>query len=185
MLKGTLLAAMLGTACVNPDPSGSDGGASGGTSSGPGYAWAAGRFSGCSLPCGGGVQERSVSCRAGDGSVASDSLCAGAKPDDAQACNTQSCTSTSCTPAVDLVHATQLIAISPTDGPGPLTVTLDVPDSSYDYIDFGDGTRFAGPLTFVGDVACVTHTFVASGTYRVGRTTGNAPTTVELDVEVR
>lgn len=178
---------------------GNGNGASGG-SPGTSYAWVAGTFGACSSVCGGGVQERSVACIASDGSVAPDSACTSPEPDAMQACNAQSCTNTSCTPALNLVEPTLMKAISPTDGPGPFTVTLDISILSnfiYDRIDFGDGTMYSGPLTFVnisandgngndeGAFACVSHTYTAPGTYPIGRSNGDVPPSfIELTATV-
>lgn len=58
------------------------------------YEWNVGGWSDCSVPCGGGTQTRSVTCRRNDGQTVADSLCTkyvGGKPAASQSCNTQSC----------------------------------------------------------------------------------------------
>jgi|GEM_PF-1118184 hypothetical protein len=58
------------------------------------YAWFEAGFGNCSVPCGGGMQTQSVTCRRSDGVTVSESNCSGTKPSSSQQCNIQQCTST-------------------------------------------------------------------------------------------
>lgn len=58
------------------------------------YTWSTGSFGSCSIPCGGGVQTRTVECKREDNVVVPDSNCAAAKPSPTQSCNTNACTTT-------------------------------------------------------------------------------------------
>lgn len=171
-----------GTGGSDPQVGGAGGG--GGNAA---YSWTTGGFSACSLPCGGGKRTRTVTCIDGKGVPAADGSCSDPKPAVAEACNAQSCSNIACTPVIQSlppfsVSPAAMIAISPATGPGPLTVTLNqgiLTNFPWDSIDFGDGTSFApqdlvfqnliGPNTG-GAFACVNHTFIAPGTYSVGRT---------------
>jgi PKD repeat protein len=113
-------------------------------------------------------------------------LCTDPKPAVTETCNPQSCSNIACTPVIQSLppfsaSPAAMIAISPTTGPAPLTVTLNqgiLTNLPWDAIDFGDGTSFApqdlvfqnliGPNTG-GAFACVNHTFIAPGTYSIGR----------------
>ncbi|MCF7815915.1 MAG: hypothetical protein K9M10_02900 [Candidatus Pacebacteria bacterium] len=55
------------------------------------YSWVSSSWGACSLSCGSGTQNRTVSCQRDDGLVVDDSSCLGAKPALSQSCNTQSC----------------------------------------------------------------------------------------------
>jgi len=211
MLKGLALAvAVLAAGCVtsgagSDDPAGSipSSGGSDPTGGSPStsYRWVAGTYGACSLPCGGGVQARSIACVASDGSPAADSDCTEPKPDAQQACNAQSCSNTNCTPTFHFGNAEQFDPTSPSTGAGPLTVSFDMTALTYfnwDHIDFGDGTTFPGDnLTFVNTSAndgngndestnaCIVHTFIAPGTYNVGRDLTGYDTVVEATVTVQ
>lgn len=57
------------------------------------YAWVAGSWSECSVPCGGGIQTRTVNCTRNDGVAKPEIFCAefNTKPSSQQDCNTQGC----------------------------------------------------------------------------------------------
>lgn len=55
------------------------------------YNWTQTGFGSCSATCGGGTQTQTVACKDNFGNQVADSLCAGAKPPVAQACNQQAC----------------------------------------------------------------------------------------------
>jgi hypothetical protein len=55
------------------------------------YSYKTGSWGGCSATCGGGTQNRSVSCVSSDGRTVADSQCSGTKPATSQRCNTQAC----------------------------------------------------------------------------------------------
>lgn len=160
------------------DPGGGSAGDPGGGSAGDlTYTWIAGAFGGCSLPCGGGLQFRTVVCVRSDATVVADTWCTTLKPDTQQVCNAQSCTSVDCDPA----YAFGFTTLTPTTGPAPLTVTFNVALSgtfAWDIIDFGDGTTTQGiPLTIkvlhgslgTDDFGCVNHTYARPGTFSAGR----------------
>ena len=140
--------------------------------------------------------------RVAGGSTAPDSDCTGPNPDAQQACNELSCSSgTSCTPSFHFGNSSQFLSTSPPSGAGPLTVSFDMTAFSYfpwDEIDFGDGTTFPGDqLVFVNTSAndgngndestnsCVVHTFIAPGTYNVGRAQSDGNSYAEVTVTVQ
>lgn len=57
------------------------------------YSWLAGAWSACSMPCGGGIQTRTVTCKRNDGLNKADIFCNAltSKPAGQQPCNTQAC----------------------------------------------------------------------------------------------
>ncbi len=56
------------------------------------YEWTVGSWSACSAPCGGGTRTRTVACISViTGTVVSDALCTGTRPQSSEACNTQPC----------------------------------------------------------------------------------------------
>lgn len=150
------------------------------------YSWETGGFGACSLPCGGGNRTRTVTCIDSKSSPAVDGLCTGPKPAVVETCNAQSCSNIACTPVLHSLPPFSappylLVATSPATGPAPLTVTLNLgilTPGPWDAIDFGDGTSFppqglvyqnlTGPNS-AGAFACVNHTFLAPGTYSVGK----------------
>ena len=60
------------------------------------YSWFEDGFGMCSVPCGGGIQTQSVTCRRGDGVTVDDSFCqdVGVKPNSSRSCNIQACSTT-------------------------------------------------------------------------------------------
>lgn len=108
------------------------------------YHWDAGDWGTCSETCGGGTQNRVVSCRNQNGQVVSDGNCEGTKPDTSRDCNIQACpiTSNASTPA-------------------PTTPTPSVPASNYTYGDeflftsevvMSDCTRTTQAMSICGNV---------------------------------
>lgn len=58
------------------------------------YSWSSTEWGPCSVECGGGVQERTITCVDGNGNTVDDSFCIaqlGPKPDEIRDCNTQVC----------------------------------------------------------------------------------------------
>ncbi|BDA48393.1 probable disintegrin and metalloproteinase with thrombospondin mo at N-terminal half [Coccomyxa sp. Obi] len=56
-----------------------------------GYTWQVGAWGNCSLPCGGGIMERSVQCVDEQGDAFNDTQCAGVRPADQLQCNVLPC----------------------------------------------------------------------------------------------
>lgn len=58
------------------------------------YQWVSGDWGPCSVECGGGVQERTVTCQDSSGAIVDDSFCEiqlGPKPDEIRDCNVEEC----------------------------------------------------------------------------------------------
>ncbi len=55
------------------------------------YSWVGNAWGACSVPCGGGTQNRTISCKRSDGQIASQDKCPSSKIATSQACNTAAC----------------------------------------------------------------------------------------------